>query len=123
MGLGKQQFGFATSASLPTPPRQRRIQFCRLVCRLPVHPPGGCSNPRWAIRLSQFREPSGDSDSRVLLGDLARAWPPMTMQNSARLTSAGGIHTLFWKDTLSLLRQGCSRELRVVFGPGLSCFL
>lgn len=38
----------------------------------------------------------------------------MTTQNSNGIPSAGGIHTIFWKDTLSLLHHGCSLELVVV---------
>lgn len=123
MVFGKQQLGFATSASLPIPSRRQRIRFCRLACWLPVNPPAVAKNSRWEIRMSLSLEPSGDFESRVLLGDLAGAWLLMTMQNSSRLSSAGGIHAIFWKDTLSLLRQGCSLELLVVFGPGFSCFL
>lgn len=59
----------------------------------------------------------------ILLSFLASVQLPMTAQNSDCITSAGGIHTSFWKDTLSLLRHGCSLELFVVFGPSISCFL
>ena len=56
----------------------------------------------------------GDFEFCVLLSTLASAQLLMTTQNPEGIPSAGGIHTIFWKDTLSLLRHGCSLELVVV---------
>lgn len=56
----------------------------------------------------------GDFEFCVLLSTLASAQLLMTTQNSEGIPDAGGIHTIFWKDTLSLLRHGCSLELVVV---------